>query len=475
MTSQPAAVLDSPRRGAQQPRISCLPAFSTSAGTEAIELSAMAGLHLDEWQQDVITGSLGERPDGLWAAREVGLVVGRQNGKGAILECRELAGLFLFGERLILHTAHQFKTAHEGFLRIRSLVESSDDFTRRVKRIVGGNQGEMIELTNGQRLMFIARSVKSGRGFSADTVIFDEAMHLSSKTVAGLLPTQSARPNAQTWYVGSAGFPESDVLARLRARGVAGEGSRLAYSEWSVPAGTDPLDRDGWACANPGLGIRLTEESIEAELVLDPEDFARERLGLWHDEAVGGGVFGAGVWESLTDMRSGITGEPVYAIDVTPDRSRASIGVAGARADGAVHVEVIDNDPDVAWIVDRCVQLDETHGGRGFVIDSGSPAGTLVGPLTEAGLRVIPMRGRDYWQACGGFYDSVMAGTLRHQGTHQPELLTAILGARQRPFGDAWAWDRKRVGVDLTPLIAVTLAVWGLTQTLDIAPSVHFL
>ena len=33
----------------------------------------------------------------------MGLICSRQNGKGALLEARELAGLFLLGEELILH------------------------------------------------------------------------------------------------------------------------------------------------------------------------------------------------------------------------------------------------------------------------------------------------------------------------------------------------------------------------------------
>ena len=79
--------------GAQEPRISLVPDYVASTGPDAIELAALAGLHLDPWQQLVLTHSLGERPDGKWAAFEVGLVVPRQNGKGSILEARELAGL----------------------------------------------------------------------------------------------------------------------------------------------------------------------------------------------------------------------------------------------------------------------------------------------------------------------------------------------------------------------------------------------
>ena len=53
----------------------------------------------------------------------------RQNGKGTILEALELAALFLFPDvRLILHSAHEFKTAAEAFLRVRTLIEDNPDF-----------------------------------------------------------------------------------------------------------------------------------------------------------------------------------------------------------------------------------------------------------------------------------------------------------------------------------------------------------
>jgi hypothetical protein len=41
---------------------------------------------------------------GKWAAFEAGLEVARQNGKGGVYEARELAGLFLLGERLLVHS-----------------------------------------------------------------------------------------------------------------------------------------------------------------------------------------------------------------------------------------------------------------------------------------------------------------------------------------------------------------------------------
>jgi hypothetical protein len=97
----------------------------------------------------ILRHSLGERPDGKWAAFEVGLNVPRQNGKGSILEARELAGLFLLGERLIIHSAHEFATSLEAFQRLLALIEGTPDLSRRVKRVSRAHGEEGIELTNG--------------------------------------------------------------------------------------------------------------------------------------------------------------------------------------------------------------------------------------------------------------------------------------------------------------------------------------
>jgi len=152
--------------GAQRPRVFTAPSYTSSAGQEAVELAAHAGLVLDDWQQHALHVGLGERADGSWSAFEVAVNVPRQNGKGGIIEARELAGLFLLGERLILHSAHEFKTSIEAFRRIVALVTNTDGLRKRVKAIRRTTGEEAIELLNGQRLRFLARSGGSGRGFT---------------------------------------------------------------------------------------------------------------------------------------------------------------------------------------------------------------------------------------------------------------------------------------------------------------------
>jgi phage terminase large subunit-like protein len=285
-----------PLRGEQEPRVCSLPDYDADeSGRNAVALAGVAGLSLDPWQSLVLESGL-RRRGGKWAAFEVALIVARQNGKGTVLEALELAALFLFPDiRLILHSAHEFKTAAEAFLRIRSLIEGNPEFESRVARIRTAAGAESVELKDGKRLRFVARSSGSGRGFTSDLVILDEAYNLGDREMSALLPTLSARPDPQIWYTSSAGGPDSVQLGQVRARGVAGGDRSLAFMEWSADeSGYDPADPADWARANPGLGIRIDPEYVERErAALGPDAFARERL------SIGDYPADAGNWETI--------------------------------------------------------------------------------------------------------------------------------------------------------------------------------
>jgi hypothetical protein len=434
-----------------------IPERAQSAGDEAARLAASAGLFLDDWQKAVLEDALGERPDGNWAALEVGLIVPRQNGKGSILEARELAGLFLFGEELILHSAHEFKTAADAFRRIWSLIEQTEDLERRVHKKLENNNGMLIELVGGQRLRFVARSSGSGRGFSGDCVILDEAYKLSPSVMSAMVPTLSARPNPQIWYTSSAPLPDanSDTLRSLCKRGRAGSG-RLAYIEYCAPGDADNDDREAWAAANPSLGIRLAEEYIDqVEFgILEAEDFARERLGIWVDVDELGAVIPPESWRACESV-SELTGPEFFALDVSPDRQWASFAVAGKSSLGGTHVELADRRPGTQWVVARAKDLQAKWGGK-IAVSAGSPAASLLLEFDGAGVEVEVVSNGDHAQACGALYDAVIQGDLRHIG--QTELNAAVFGADRKFYGDAWLWARRTSSADISPLVAATLA-----------------
>lgn len=430
-----------------------------SAGPEATALAASAGLHLDDWQAEVLRVALGEREDGRWAAREVGLVVPRQNGKGSILEALIVASLVLFDEKLILYSAHEFKTAQETFLRVKGLIESSDDLSKRISKIHNAHGSEGIELTTGHRLRFVARSKGSGRGFSPQRIILDEALNLSSRAVAALLFSMSAQDNPQIWYTSShpENVPEGQVLRRLMRRGRAGD-EALAYVEFCADDQAEPTDPGAWAQANPGFPHRISEETIRTEqAATDPEDFARERLGIIDLDSESFKVVDALRWQSCLDPSSSPGSRLAYALDVSPEARSAAV----ACSDG-VHHEVVKHEQGVAWVVPAVVAKRDLFDE--IVLDPAGPAGQLVAPLEAAGIKVRQISTVDAKAACARFLTAVSDGTLRHIG--QSELDAAVSNADRRDIGDGgWLWSRLRSSVDISPLVACTWAGWAAAST----------
>ncbi|HEY9373710.1 terminase [Streptomyces sp.] len=470
-------------RGVQTPRLfTAPPVFTSSVAQEAVELAARAGLELFPWQQHVLDVGMRERKDGKWAAFECCVNVPRQNGKGGIIEARELAGLFLLKEHLIIHSAHEFKTSRVAFQRIQSLILGTPDLRKRVKRILNNTTETSITLTTGQSLQFIARSGGSGRGWTGDCNILDEAMALGDDAMGALMPTMSAIENPQLWYLGSAGIGHPSVqLARLRRRALAAREAgvadpSLAYFEWSVDPHLDECrpgctehdasdDPAAWAKANPSLGYLISPEFVRNERASLGTGgiFERERLGVGDypsDEADTWQVIGEDAWRSLADPKSRPDGPIAMAVDATPERSHAAIAVAGPWR-GGTHVEVIEHRPGMGWVVERAKELHERHKPRCWVVDAGGPAGSLIEDLAdELGVEVVQPKARQIADATGQFYDAVVEQGISH--LDQAPLAVALAGAQKRPLGDAWAWARRGVGVDISPLVAATLARWGL-------------
>lgn len=455
--------------GAQRPRVSSGPTFSTSAGREAVALAASAGVYLDDWQAWLLEQSLGERVDGMWAATQVGLIVPRQNGKGEVLLARALAGLFLFEEQLLLHSAHEFKTAKEAYLRIRGVIERSPDLLSQVRQFRYSNEDVSVELHSGQRLRFVARSTGSGRGFTGDVIIFDEAYNLPTEAVAAMLPTLSARPNPQIWYASSAGMDSSETLASLRDRGTLGD-ERLFFAEWSASPDCDLDDHAAWAEANPALGRRISVEFIEGteRPAMGDAEFARERLGIWSDPRTSR-VIDETSWAACADVLSRPEERFALAVDVSPDRATASVALAGLRDDDLWHVELDEHRNGVGWLLDYIVTRCERNDIRAVVIDAVSPAASIIDALKARRVKVTTTGPRDMAKACGSFFDAVYEDRLRH--IDQPQVNAALGAARKRVLGDAWAWNRQSQASDITPLVACTLALWGAQSSTVKKPS----
>jgi hypothetical protein len=465
-------LIDDVRRGLQRPTHVHLPADRvTSVGPDLCDLAAEAGLELDDWQAWFVDQAMGESvPGRRWSAFEVACLVSRQNGKGALLEARQLGGLFYLREPLQVHTAHEFKTAYEHFLRIVNLIEGCPAMDRKVQRVRRGAGEQAIELKTGERLRFLARSTGSGRGLTGDVVYLDEAFALTAPMMGALLPTLSAVPNPQVWYTSSAPRTSSEVLHQVRRRGRAGSSARLFFAEWALDVDADPEDVDNWYTTNPALGIRISEDFVRAELDAMrtmPAEFRRERLGV--PEPLGTEVSAVPNWADLADPASTIATSLCLALDVAPDRTSATFGAAGRRADGRFHVEAVDRRPQTGWVLERAAEL-SARWGVPVRVEKGSPAAAFLAPLREALIDVVEVSPAQHAEALGQFLDACANDNLRHLG--RSVLDAAVANAERRVTGDAERWARRSSRVDISPLVAVTLALGGVPaagdyQTLD--------
>lgn len=507
--------------GYQRPRIyhpplSAVPDLCT-IGDEIVDLAELAGLYLDDWEgwvlresatvrQETFWNPYTDRMEHFWAAFEVGVMVSRQNGKGSIIEARELAGLFLLGERLIVHTAHQFDTSKEAFERIMMLVEDTPELDQHVMRVSRSHGEEGIEVRikifdeDGnwtgerrpkQRLRFRTRTAGGGRGFSGDCVILDEAMILGKEAVGALMPTLSARPNPQLMYFGSAGDKASTQFGHIRARGIKGGDPSLFYGEWSAelctpfctPDCTDHDRRDShetYRKTNPGVGIRISVDHIDKERRSMPfEVFNRERLGVgqWPTEDDSWNVFDKDVWEARKDPNSMIAGNYALAFAVAPDRSWSAIAVAGINDDDMTHVEItgnedkgLDHRPGCQWTIPRVIEICKKLRPKIIVVDKATPAGELLDELNTAlkaekmRIRIVHPDTRDFAQACGAFFSGIEpregeVPTIVHIG--QAPLTTAAATTETRKLNGMIAWTTETEGVDISPLNGATNAVWG--------------
>jgi len=442
---------------------------ASAQGHDAVELAAEAGLLLDEWQAWLLTESLAESKPGVWSAFEVAVIVPRQNGKGSLLEARQLAGLFQVHEPLQVHTAHEFKTCFEHFLRITNLIEGCPDLDNKVQRVRRGAGEQAIELKTGERLRFLARSGGSGRGLSGDAVYLDEAFALTPAQMGALLPTLSARPNPQIWYTSSAPKTSSEVLHNLCRRGREGQSARLLFAGWGVERTDDPADTANWFKANPALGLRITEEFVAAEfdaMRSMPEEFARERLGVGDLEptAARSVKLPADKWAATVGPDLHVAASiDVISFDVDVDGAKSSIAIASGSL-SSPYVEVIDHRDGVGWLPARLAELVSKFSPTVVGVNGAGPAGAQVGPVlsafAEAGISadlLVQLNTNAFKQACGGFYSDVIEGRLRRPAGQGP-LDVAAGDAAERVLGDAWAWDRRSSAVPISPLVAVTVA-----------------
>lgn len=449
--------------GSQEPTVRIAPNYQKSDGLTAAKLLRVGGIQLDPWQMDILDDWLGMTPAGKWASTTCGGSVPRQNGKTLLLQGRASAGMLLYGEEVI-YTAHLQKTATETFEEMREFFEHPKIF-KHVKEIKTALGREQIILKNGARIKFLARTRNGGRGQHGDLLIIDEAQEIDENAQASFLPAISASLNPQTIYTGTPPDPTAPgiVFRGIRKKALDGETKRTSWFEYSVDDIGNVSERERWAACNPALGRRILISTIESECEqMDPETFARERLGWWSPvftQTIETAI-DADTWNACASMEPKPEGKTAYAVKFAADGSEAVLCGAVIPKEGPARISLIDRKPagyGTKWLADwlnprsgiaSCVVIDGRN-GVDVLIDRIADCWRYKGSVVRASAN-------DMIAAVSVLMDGLSEQSLTWYEP-QEDLRTSALTSIKRPIGKGWGFG----GDDPAPIEAAALALWG--------------
>ena len=151
------------------------------------------------------------------------------------------------------------------------------------------------------------------------------------------------------------------------------------------------------------------------------------------------------------------------------------IAIAGCWVDPALpddsHLELLSVDVtgDTAAAIDWVAQ----RAGRRMpvVIDTMSPAASMVPSLKARGVKVVTTGPADMGKACGGLHDAIRDRHVWHvkatDENGQRALDDSMAGCQKRSIGTAGAWglDRRDPDQNIAPAVSAVLAHFGAAMT----------
>jgi hypothetical protein len=469
------------------------------------------------WQRYVMDVTQELDDDGLPAYHTVILVVMRQNGKTELLLPLMTHRATGWGDsQRILYTTQTASKAREKWqdIHVKRLQESplAPMFTTRLRL----NQEAMMWANGSMWSPGSATAKTGGTGDTLNLGVIDEAWSRpDNRTEVGMRPAMLTQQNRQLWVCSMVpGASRASGIDSMYLRQKMAVGRRLveqsassgiAYFEWSAEEGLDPADPATWWSCMPALGTReqvnrrertITEANVRADFEsMDFTDFCAEYLGWWpQDKKPMWRFIRETTWENLRDETSQIEGRLSFGVDISPDRKNAAIGVAGKRADGQWHVEVIEpggripaDVDDLDWLIPRLKELIDTYNPLSVCIDAKSPGRSLFTPLStwmekqHPNTPIDTPNGLEIAAACSRFFDATgqvvvshpkfgeqpgggggeNAIRVHHINQRSLNAAVAVASKMTSPTNGTFVYARTGGAGNLTPLYAVTLAMHG--------------
>lgn len=432
------------------------------------------GLGFDWWQAQLGTVVVGYRDDGKYAATVggVGMSIPRQVGKTYFVLALLIIMCILFPGLQVVWTAHHLRTSTKTFTSLKGICRRKK-VAPHIAAMRSANGEQQVDFVNGSKIMFGARSQGFGRGFDEiDVEVFDEAQILDTKALEDMVAAANQSRHEHGALLFFMGTPPrktdpADAFRLRRDEALAGEAEDAIWLEIGADPDSDPNDESQWPLMNPSFPLRTPRESMLRlrKNLKDDDSWNREGRGVW-DPKNAHRVIDEQSWDAVADEASMAVERLTLAIDVAPDRSVASVSLAGLRPDGLWHVELDEHRRGADWVagwvqqrasanrlhavvIDELAGLTEKRRGRHYLKD------------TNIVVTLAASDGRDMAMACATYFDAVMAAKVRH--TNQPQVNVSLSQAGKRLIanGVGWAWNKKSAEADITPVTSQTLALWG--------------
>src|SRR5258708_3321346 len=267
---------------------------------------------------------------------------------------------------------------------------------------------EYIAFTNGSLIRLLSTSESSGHSKTLHQAVQDEIWHdTDNRRAQALGPSMITVADAQTLICSTAGTAASVILDRYtelgRAAAEADTGYGTAYFEYSAPDGWDPADEESYygfmpaLCPDPpcrcgrgdgGWRHTITMDAVRSERVsMDPAEFARAYGNIPDLSGQKLDRVDLSNWGACADAGSRVADPVALAFSVAPDGSSSAVAVAGRRADGLGHGEVVDHRPGTAWLVPRVLEVAARWDPCVVVMNPAGAAGAVVrvGPRADLG------------------------------------------------------------------------------------------
>jgi hypothetical protein len=488
-------------------------------GPRVAEVATLLGKPLLPWQRAALDVALElDETTGYLAYREADVVVMRQNGKSELLLPTMTHRCNGFDRALTdwIYGEYGFRLPAPGPQRVLYLAQNADEARKKWRdvHLQRLQDSPFMSAMADVRLRLASEAIfwrngsvwspgsatgkTAGTGDTLDLGVIDEGWsRKDNRTELGLRPTMLTRPWAQLWVASMVPGPSRVaphewpwLLTKMkagRARVEAGINRGVFYIEFGAPPGSDPRDPATWWSSMPALGRTIRQEAVQADFD-DPTttlaDFCAEYLS-WIpvSETPRWSVISEGTWQGRYDPHS-LPQDPIaLAASAGEGRDVCSIGLAAMRADGNLHVELVDHRPGVEWAAERLLGLVDQWGACAIAIAPTDPVASIL-PALEVGLamaghdvKLLRPNTRQEAQACGRFFDWTgqvdevavepdddeqwQAGTRRLFHLNQRELDLALASATRKFTGQLWRWVPASPRGDVTPIRAVTLAAWA--------------